>query len=171
MNPQDSKSPTSSPGVADAMRAVAAAFVTLAQRMEEVESAVNSMWKDSTQDAGKTFTAPAVTTAQVSAEVKVETKPELKVEVKADVPAHVPASVQPPVATTQAVIKPIPQAVFLPLQVQYLGDRLSDESGYMERRGKIVDGIKKVCGNSDTKIKDLTDQQRGELAAILGISA
>lgn len=167
MNPQDSKSPTSSPGVADAMRAVAAAFVTLAQRMEEVESAVNSMWKDATQDASKTVTAPAVTAAQVSAEVKVETKPELKVEVKSDVPA----SVQPPVATTKAVIKPIPHDVFLPRQVQYLGDRVSDQAGYMARRDKIVAGIKQVSGKSDAKIASLTDEQRGELAALLGISA
>lgn len=163
MNPQDSKSPTASPGVAESMRAVAAAFVTLAQQMEEVESVVNSMWKDATQEAGNTSNGPVVALLNSTSPAPVAAAVETQQKVKVEPPAVVEA---PKVAA-----KPMPLSVFHPLHLQYMGDRVTDPEGYLARRGKIVEGLKQVSGKSDAKIASLTDEQRGELAALLGISA
>jgi hypothetical protein len=170
VNPTKTPSTPNVPTLSDAWRAVAAAIVTLADRLDG-DFSYSVRPEDATVSL---VVAPATETKTASTQTTVKTKPEAKVEVKAEPKIETkveaqPAESAPAPAAAIVTASPMTNEQFLPLQVQYLGDRITDPKGYDERRDKIVAGKAAVSGVPNSKIKELTDQQRGELAVRLGI--
>ena len=173
VNPNPTSGTPVVPPISEAWRAVAAAIITLADRFDaernqlapsaaELKPVLVGAQQYTTVGAGaaievKETTAPAASSAQT-----VVTEP---------TPAAAPRAESAPAQASVTPAKPMTKEQFLPLQVQYLGDRVTDQAGYMTRRDKIVAAVAAISGSKDAKVASLTDEQRGELAARLGIVA